>query len=372
MKAAFVLTAHIPTDERVFYHQKPALEQRGCEVHIISTKAGRQTDSGFHCFNDKNLPKKKVIERIGQLLLKIEPEIIICDTPISILGANYYRRKSKSKSRIFYDITEFYPSKKNIEGLSLFMRIIKYMVLVLLNFYADLKVDGFIFGEYYKSKPYRFIFPFKPFVFLPYYPDLNFLKQYPVNKIDKECHLLYCGNLTRDKGYDKVLEVARLVALKHPEVHFILTIINYTKSTFILERFPDNLEIKFFPFKPFPDFCNKIGKFDIYLDLRKINRENNRCLPIKLFYYMSCGRAIIFSNLKAIRHDLPEATQFGFLVNPKDANSIVDIISQYITDGNLYNKHCKRALELSSDKYHWDSIKDGFVDFVLKDEYHKS
>jgi len=372
MKIAFVLTAHLPTDERVFYHQKPSLEKKGCEVHIISTKTEEQKCSGFHCFNDKEMPKRKVIDHIGRLLLDIEPDIIICDTPISVLGAAGYRRKSKSNAGIFYDITEFYPSNKNLQGLNLVMRIIKYIVLVGLNFYADLKVDGFIFGEYYKSRPYHHIFPIKPFVFLPYYPDLNFIRQHPRNNIGNVCNLLYCGNLTSDKGYDKVLEVAHQSALEHPETHFILTVINYTKSTFLLERFPDNLEIKFTPFKPFPEFCNEIGKFDIYLDLRKINRENNRCLPIKLFYYMGCGRAVIFSDIKAIRHDLPEVYEFGFLVNPKDITSIVNIISKYIKDNNLYNKHCDRALELSKNKYHWQRIESRFVDFVLKDEHNKS
>ena len=87
---------------------------------------------------------------------------------------------------------------------------------------------------------------------------------------------------------------------------------------------------------------------------------------------MGCGRAVIFSDLKAIRHDLPEVYEFGFLVNPKDIKSIVNIISQYIKDNNLYNKHCDRALELAKNKYHWQRIESGFVDFVLKDEHHKS
>ena len=107
---------------------------------------------------------------------------------------------------------------------------------------------------------------------------------------------------------------------------------------------------------------------DLFFDLRDRDAENQRCLSIKLFYYMAAGRPVIYSDLKAIVKGCPEIEQFGHLVNPFDTETIVDIVNGYIKDEDLYRKHCAVARQLAEHKYNWKAIEADFVRFILQDE----
>ena len=98
------------------------------------------------------------------------------------------------------------------------------------------------------------------------------------------------------------------------------------------------------------------------MDLRTADWENNRCLPIKIFYYLAAGRPVIYSNLKAIRKEIPEIESVGVLVNTqKDA---VHAITDYTTCYKKYEKYCLRARELAENKYNWSKYEKLFADFV--------
>ena len=108
-------------------------------------------------------------------------------------------------------------------------------------------------------------------------------------------------------------------------------------------------------FKPFEQFCEQIVQYDLFLDLRDIDFENTRCLPIKLFYYMACGRPSIYSNLTAIRKGVAQIDDCAFLVD--DIEQATQAMLQYISNPTLYKRHSQRALELSQQQYNWQSIK---------------
>ena len=104
-----------------------------------------------------------------------------------------------------------------------------------------------------------------------------------------------------------------------------------------------NIEIK----KPtsFETFTQSYSEADICFDLREINLENHRCLPIKIFYYMASGKPFIYSNLNAIRNHF-DTKNIGFLVEPTDYKKIVGIIDNYLSTPDLYNTHAKNAVKV--------------------------
>ena len=99
----------------------------------------------------------------------------------------------------------------------------------------------------------------------------------------------------------------------------------------------NNITIYFAGKQNFNDFTGQINETDIFLDLRRSSFENQRSLPIKLFYYAALGRPVIFSDLKALRHDV-EIEKFGFLTDPGNTEGIIFLISEYLKDPVLYNK----------------------------------
>ena len=363
MKIVFALATHNPDDERVWYHQKKTLEEMGNEVYIISSCLKNYKLKNVVTF-DSNKTKKQKIETFVNELKLIEPNIIICDTPLTIFAAKKYKKKSNLK--IYYDVTEWYPSKKNLRSCNFIItKIFKSILLSFVSFITPFFISGFIFGEYYKSLPFRILFPFKKHIYLPYYADIEYINALPTKDISKECTLSYTGPATEEKGFYTFFEVARKCAEKNPNTKFILRLICEPEIDLKIDNL-HNIEIQYSKYLAFTDFCKEISKADIYFDLRKIDFENRRCLPIKLFYYMACGRPVIYPNLKAIRKDVPEIDEFGFLVNSNNTVDTVEKISQYIKNEKLYKQHSNRARELAEIKYNWKNIENQFIEFIEK------
>ena len=114
---------------------------------------------------------------------------------------------------------------------------------------------------------------------------------------------------------------------------------------------------------PFLEFCKTIGKTHLFIDLRKKDFENTHCLPIKLFYYLACGRPVIYSNLKSIRKEIKNFN-FGYVCEPDDLQSIADHIVEYIVHPDMYFEHTKNALIASKSIYDWNLIDKQFVSFI--------
>ena len=216
------------------------------------------------------------------------------------------------------------------------------MILLVANYWAGLSADAYIFGEHHKALPFRILFPWKRYIYLPYYPLLRYIPATEPKAITDTIHLLYAGPQTSEKGYDRVQQLVRLCEMQYPDKKIILTAINGLC---------------------FENFCKEITRHDIFLDLRDADPENTRCLPIKLFYYLAAGRPVIFSNLKAIRHGVPEIAHDS-LINPKKLSRAAEMIHRYASDSELYLSVCRRNRNLAETRYNWDSLKDTFIHFV--------
>lgn len=368
-KLAFLLTAHAADDERVWYHQACALQKVGVEVVVIAPKANFISEPAFVLYDADRYKRVKLIHHLASILSDVKPDVIIADTPMAIRGAQTYRRKSKTSCRILYDITEWYPSKKNLHMLSGIERVAKYVALCLFNWGVNCNTDGFIFGEEDKAKPFRRFFPKRPYVFTSYYPALNYLESFPPRDISQELRLFYSGNLSEEKGFPNVLKAAVWIARFNPNVHVVLNVLS-PETLPQPPAIPANLTLNISPYIPFEQFCRTAADNDIFMDLRATDTENQRCLPIKLFYFMAMGRPVIYSDLKAITKGCPEIESFGHLVNPKNAESIVDIVDEYLKNPLLYQQRCQQARELAGQKYNWQAIESDFVRFILQDEQH--
>jgi glycosyltransferase involved in cell wall biosynthesis len=364
MKIAFALAIHSPDDDRVWEQQSQALLSRGHEVFIVSATSKPQNKEEVFCF-EREIPHLKKIDNFAHYLSKINPDVVICDHPESILGARKCKKKAKKRQlKIYYDITERYPSKTYFHHASKIKNILKFPLMCAISFYVSWLVSGFIFGEYYKARPYKLFF-WKKSVDLTYYADLNQIKTYPINTDFKQFVLFFAGKLSETSGFKSLLQTAKQCAKRFPNIDFVLRVVS-RDCNYEFDTESPNLTVEFLPQGSFKVFCEEIGKADLFFDLRKIDWENSHSLPIKLFYYMSAGRPVIYSDLKAIRKGVPEIDEFGFLVNPENSDEIAKKISQYIEDKNLYKQHCLRVRQLAENKYNWENIKKPFVDFIEK------
>jgi glycosyltransferase involved in cell wall biosynthesis len=372
MKVIFLTSGHDPFDDRIFYHMSASLIRFKHSVCIITSTENRndlKDGIRLNCFDGINLSKRaKVIEFVNRLKEE-NAEIIVCSEPLPVYASFKYRNRWNQQVKIIYDITEWYPSKKNLCGYNELNKCINLIKLLLFNLLVSGFADAFIFGEWYKSRSYRFLFPLKPFIFIPYYPDLKYINHLaPGLKADK-LRLSFSGKLTDDKGFGNFTRLVDALSDIYPDLNIEVKIIgwaddcekNYSKT---ILPFKQNVSVSYFNKLSFTDYLSMIRDTDIFLDLRKNDLENSHSLPIKLFLYAAFGRPVIFSNLKAIRKVI-DVNSFGYLVNPSDTKSILDIIHTYLTDESRYLFHCSCARKEIEEKYNWSTVESGFIEFIL-------
>ncbi len=373
MRISFITSGHFPKDDRTYYHQARTLSEQGHKTEIIRSKkelSDTENNVRFNCFSDGQLSKKEKIVRFIKFLNGSKPDIIICLEPLTILAAVKYRNQTDKKPVIVYDITEWYPSKKFLTNLNLFSKTICSLKLLFFNLLMAAKADAFIIGEWYKGKPYRFLFPHKKFIYSGYYPDIKYIHLTEPEIKKGLLRLSYSGKLSYEKGFGNFLKVIKVLSDKRPELKIKVKIIGWYDNKNEQEEFEkkidsfsENVKFHFYPLQDFQSFIELINDTDIFLDLRSDDFENQHCLPIKLFYYAALKRPVIYSNLKAIRKEV-DIHRFGYLVKPNDAEKIANIILEYLSNGKLYGQHCKAARELAETKYNWDAIKDEFTEFL--------
>ncbi|MBR1564703.1 MAG: hypothetical protein IJ650_05085 [Paludibacteraceae bacterium] len=346
----FLQTAHEADDDRVLYHQSVSLQRHGFNCHTIS-------------ITGKDAKYKQLTDALKGTLSTFHAAAIICDTPLAVLGA---KRTNKSRAVVIYDITEWYPSKKNLRNTPALLRPFKALMLIVANIMAGILADAFIFGETDKARPFRRLFPYKKSLLLTYYPLLEYITPRPANTdIKRQLRLLYAGPLTREKGYHRVIDAITMCARCQPQTAFTLTIITDSPLPIDQPSLPDNLSLNYIHEMPFQQFCSQITLHDIFFDLRDCDTENTRCLPIKLFYYMAAARPVIYSDLKAIRTAVPElAKDDCSLVNPDNIKDVSAILHRYLTETSFYQTICLRNRQLIENQYNWDKQDLTFISFI--------
>jgi glycosyltransferase involved in cell wall biosynthesis len=373
MNIAFLTSGHLPYDDRIYYHMAMTLAGCNHNILIISSKADKIDKDGnisIDCFNGENLSKRNKITAFREHLETFNPDISICSEPLPIIAAKHYRKRTGKEIKIIYDITEWYPAARFLKEYHPMARWFGFLKLMFLNIYACLSVDDFIFGEWYKAKPFRFMFPFTHQIFVPYYPELKFIDHKDPSFSGKTLKLSYSGEISIEKGFGSFIKVANGLSAVYPDLTLEVKMIAWYGSDkdreeceSLINNIKRNISVSFPGKQEFTDFTRSINDTDIFLDLRKVNFENNYSLPIKLFYYAAMGRPVIISDLKAVRREV-EIEKFGFTVNPDDTEGIIKIISGYFNNPGLYREHCINAKRLAEEKYNWGKVTPEFLSFI--------
>jgi glycosyltransferase involved in cell wall biosynthesis len=373
MKICFLTSGHDPLDDRIFYHMAATLYASGYDIEIVSSRSDLTKPADgikMNCFYGNELPKREKTEQFIQKLTLFMPEVIICSEPLPLYAAHKYSMRQKKKIRIIYDITEFYPLRSHLNHYHPLFKGFHFIKLLIFNLWVSGFADSLIFGEWYKSRLYRIIFPFKPFIFIPYYPDLDLISTIQPDLKEGKLRLSYSGNICLNRGFKNLFDVINKLILNNPDLKIELRIIGWFETVrdkddceYLMKTDWSNLHLEIIEKQSYKSFLSLIRNTDIFIDLRSDSFMNQYNLPVKLFLYAALGRPTIISDLKAIRKDY-DFSCHGFLVQPSATDSIVILIENYLEDKGLYLKHCRCARE-SSELYHnWNKIKHQFLGFI--------
>jgi len=366
-KILYLTTNHQVYDDRIYYHFKPSFEKVGCHFYVCSTYTKNIDTTRVKSQDGENLSRSEKLEWFYAKIVEIKPDVIFCGEPLPILAAVRYQKKYSIK--IIYDVTEWYPSKKHLQGLSFIKKAIKGLLMFALHLYGSFKSDGIIVGEYHKKIIFDRLFSFKPALIVSYFPKKSYISL-KEKKIEKDDFVIgYTGKFSKEKGIERVFKVADKLQELHPNKKIKLSLIGKTyneKQARILNKLIacyENLDVTLTGMVSFEDFKESILKFDFALDLRSIDIENTRCLPIKIFHYCGCGIPVVYSDLKAIKRFFSE-TGFIHLVHPDDYLSTVKYISSLLEDKDMYVKVSKEAVAYIEKHCTWENVEKKLLNFV--------
>lgn len=370
-KILFLTTSHHYDDDRIFYHQARELVDKGFTVKICSLSSDFQEEidgikiEAYRLIDKFIKEKKRFLEKICD---DFQPEIIICSEPLAVIAASSFKKKNKAD--IVYDITEWYPSNSMLSRYNFLIKPLYAVFYILIQIYAGFLSDKFVFGEKTKRFPLSYLFWYKKQIILPYYPSKNYTRQsfVPLQK-DKIC-LAYTGQISKEKGIGNFFRVINELKEKRHKLHVSALIIGTPISSEDKVYFQNLIEsssvkdIKISKPIDFRNFTKAFADAHICFDLRELNFENHHSLPIKLFYYMSSAKPVIYSRLKAIRDHL-DISGFGYLVNPENSSEICMHIIKYLENPELYENHALNAIRSFEKRYNWEAISQNFVDFII-------
>lgn len=371
-KILFLTTAHNYNDDRIFHHQAKELKNEGYEVKICSLYSdftGNIDGIDIESYSILTQSSDQKSKKMQKVCKAYQPDCIICSEPLAVIAASKFN--AKKKPSIIYDVTEWYPSLRMIAQYSWFLKPFHAFKFLLIQLYAGFKSSQFIFGERSKMLPLVDFFPFKKRLILPYYPSDNYINQ-SINKLNNQSITLgYTGRISEEDGIGNFFNAIKALQEKKPNLRINILIVGKPKrdideqyfSQLLQDYSQENVVIK--PPVAFENFTESFAEADICFDLREHNFEYSRSLPIKIFYYMAAGKPVIYTNLKAIGKHL-DIKKFGHLVNPKDANHIAEIISNYIDNPDFYNQHAQQARKEYESKYNWGNIRNSFNTFIAK------
>ncbi|MEM7666581.1 MAG: glycosyltransferase family 4 protein [Pseudomonadota bacterium] len=162
-------------------------------------------------------------------------------------------------------------------------------------------------------------------------------------------HFLMIGRLMRDKGVWEYAEAAAMIASRHPNVRFSLigrvepdnpTGLQEADLTRLRSDFPVEL------IDETDDVPAFLAKCHVFV-LPTYYREG---LPRTILEALAVGRAVITTDSPGCRDAVTNGGN-GFLVAPRDANSLAEAMEKLVADDELVKRMSDRSRELAETVY---------------------
>ena len=370
MNIAIITSGHPPFDERIFYKLGQSIKKAGYYVSIIcSTQLiEEEVDEIFvKGFDGERLNKSDKVAEFVTELKNISPQLVICCEPLTILASYKYKRSHNKKLKIISDVTEYYPFQNTLNRYRGLFRVYQYLRYFVFNIYASNLVDFIFVGEEAKAQLYKKIAPNKKKMIVGYYPPKSYFHPSSPSYDGKTFTLGFTGDLSKERGFERFINLVISLANKFPEKNFKAKIIGRktSSSDLLIHNLKklSNISVIEKDWVDYKLFSNELSDVDVCIDLRDKNIIFNRSLPIKIFDYMACGKAVIFSNLDSFKF-FPEVNKFGLLIEPDDINGAIEKVSLYLNDKDKLIADSQIAGKLFEEKYNWELISKKMLNVI--------
>lgn len=181
------------------------------------------------------------------------------------------------------------------------------------------------------------------------------------------CYVGRFQTMGQEKGLPEIIRAAAQLVPRHPDIYFTLVggpteAIPAYKSLITAMNLPPEKFI--FPgYRPIQEVKSHLDAADILLmPTPHTHHYAYNTSPLKLFQYMTSGRAIVASDLPAVREVVGDE-EAALLPPPGDPTALAVAIERLLSDDALAERLAARALELSH-QYTWRARAQAIIDFL--------
>lgn len=378
-KICFIADGHQLYDDRMYWKEAVSAKNNGFDVCIIFVAEKNDsgiTNEGINYFSVKknsysnSLFIKKILKyindktnfRILQIAVKLKADIYhLHDYQQHKIVKKL--KKLTHKPKVIFDARE--PIDLNLMNFSQNKSFLKRIYI---KFYARL-LQRF---EYKMIQHYDFVFTVdqglhdrfikhsnvKNIINIYNYTNLN-NKRNSIPFNEKEYDAIYCGGISRLRGFYTLINVAKEIATFNKKLLLLGKIIDeelkYELEEFIKNNKLENhlIWIDEINYSLISEYYNKsrIG-LNILLPIDAFQH----IMQIKLYEYMNFGLPIICSNFGEMKKII-ESNGVGVTVNPYDVKKISKQLIEILNDNDKYNYYSQNGIAAVDNDFNWTKME---------------
>ncbi len=180
-------------------------------------------------------------------------------------------------------------------------------------------------------------------------------------EINKEIVFMLAARLLKEKGVYEFVEAAKQIKKIHKKTRFIiLGDVDKNPNSVSKKDLLEWSEKKIIEWPGHVDVKKWIGKSSVFV-LPSYYREG---VPRSIQEAMSKGRAIITTNLPGCRETVEEGAN-GYLIKPKDINSLKDAMLRFINKPQLIQKMGIRSRKIAEERFDVKKINKKIMKIIL-------
>lgn len=402
-KVCILTTDHSALDDRIFYKEAQGLHKAGYEVTLIAplNQDGFLTDMGKkHIARNEtvidgikilgfkigkhslfNLPKTWTLSQWLRLHnnsnlnyrqndpfsdiinkgIQINADIYHCHEIWSLYSGKkiiHALKKNGKNPKLIYDVHEFWSEKrsKKLRDMAWSKAIRQFEKKSLIHIDYVIAVNQIIRG---------YILNIKRNIKTEVLYNCSILKKSENldQKSDNE-KIIICheGNLTFDRGLDKILKVMKILKDRYSNIKFLIIGDVFNKEKIFFEKESEALQITDVIEKtgwlPYEEVGEVIAKCSIGIIFMDMDYSENISFssPNKLFNYMMYGLPIVTTDLPEIRRIVLES-KCGLIVEKRSVDYLADAISVLIDQKELRKKLGENGRKAAYEKYNWGMME---------------
>jgi glycosyltransferase involved in cell wall biosynthesis len=181
----------------------------------------------------------------------------------------------------------------------------------------------------------------------------------PIEKKNKEKYILFTGRLSYRKGLFDLVECAKSICEKYPDISFVIT-----GSGILSDKLRERIhelgiakQFKFLGFVTREELITLYQNATLY-----VLPSHYEGLPTVLLEAMSCGLPVVATavsgNLDVITHQ-----KNGILIPPKEPKKLAEAISLLLDDEQLRKNLGINARKTIEEHYTWGMISNNFIKY---------